>query len=508
MVKYREILRLHACGISRRNIAFSCGCSKTTVQTVCMRAQAKGLSWPLPEEVDDIAIRRVLYPPRQAVMPKREPDYEHIHEELKRRNVTLMLLWNEYCADSLGKGGECYQYSAFCHHYRSWAKTGNVTMHIDRRPGEQVQVDWVGSTMEVCDPDIGELAKVHIFVASLPFSGYMYAEGFYRMDAEAWITAHVHAFSHFGGTAPILVPDNLRTGVVKNTVSELVINDDYRRMAEYYGCAVVPTRVRRPRDKGNVEMSVGLVTRQAIAALRSCTFMSLAELNAALQDKVDVINDRPFQKREGSRTSVYLGQEKDALVPLPARPYEVIVRRRATVQFNYHVVFEGTYYSVPFPYVKREVEVAVTRSTVSIIADGKRIAMHERRYGPRGTYVTDPGHMPQAHRDYVEWDGDRFRRWADKSGPATADVIDVILGSRAVEQQSYRSCHGVLALAKRYGATLLEDACTKALAYSPRPSYKTVKGIIGELATKQDAARGDEHAYLRGPEYYETLGDE
>lgn len=508
MVKYREILRLHACGVSQRNIAFSCGCSKNTVKAVLIRAQAKGLFWPLPEETNDIVIKQKLYPPKIADSSKREPDYEHLNNELKKRNVTLMLLWNEYCADTLERGGEPYQYSAFCHRYRNWAKADGIVMHIDRKPAEQIQVDWVGTTMEVCDPDTGELNKVYVFVASLPYSGYMYAEGFYRMDAEAWITAHVHTFSFFGGTTPILVPDNLKTGIIKNTATELVINDDYRHMAEYYGCAVVPTRVRRPKDKGNVEMSVGLVSKQAIAALRDRAFLSLEELNDALRDKVAAINDRSFQKKEGSRTSVYLGQEKEALVPLPTRPYEITLRKRVTVQFNYHVAFEGTYYSVPFSYVKREVELVITKTAVSVMADGKRIAMHRRSCQPRGAYTTNPDHMPQAHRDYAEWDGDRFRKWAAQIGPSTSEVIDVILKSHVVEQQSFRSCHGVLALAKRHSDALLENACAKALAYSSRPSYKSVKNIIGNLVSEQAEDSKNEHAYLRGPKYYETLEGE
>lgn len=273
-----------------------------------------------------------------------------------------------------------------------------------------MQVDWVGDTMEVCDPDTGELHRVYVFVACLPFSSLMFAEGFYSMNQEAWISAHTHAFGFFSGTTPILVPDNCKTGVIKNTVAELVLNEQYRRMAEYYGCAIIPARPRRPKDKASVEMSVGVVEWQAIAPLRNRRFLSLSDLNLALQSRVDYLNDRPFQKREGSRNSTFLAQEKQMLLPLPARPFEMSVRKRATVNFNYHIAFEGVWYSVPFSFVRREVKIVATAKSVAINCDGSRIALHKRSYMRKGVYVTNPEHMPDAHRDFVEWDGNRFRK--------------------------------------------------------------------------------------------------
>ena len=230
------------------------------------------------------------------------------------------------------------------------------------------------------------------------------------MKEPDWITAHVHAFSYFGGVAPILVPDNCKTGVIKHTINELILNDQYRRMAEYYGCAVVPARPRKPKDKASVEMSVNLVERQAIAALRNRRFLSLTDLNRALISRIEAINARPFQKREGSRISIFTDQEKENLIPLPARPYEIVIRKRVTVNFNYHICFEGIWYSVPFSYVKREVEVQANTRSVAIYSDGKRIAIHKRVYNPKGSYSTNPEHMPDAHRDYLEWDSNRFRR--------------------------------------------------------------------------------------------------
>ena len=507
MVRYREILRLSAMGVSVRSIAESCRCSTSTVTNVQRRARASGVSWPLPEEVNDQVLREILYPPAERNPGNRaEPDCERIRRELGRRGVTLTLLWNEYCDAAIAEGKEPLMYSQFCQRYRAWKAQNDLSMHIERRPAQEMQVDWVGDTMQVVDPDTGEILPVFVFVACLPYSNYLFAEGFFRMDEESWIAAHVHAFAFFGGTTPILVPDNLKTAVTRNIREELILNDGYRRMAEYYGCAVIPARPRRPRDKGSVEMGVGVIERQAMAALRDWRFMTLSSLNRALLAKVEEINARPFQKRPGSRTSVYSDQERALLIPLPAHPYEPITRKIATVGYNYHASFKGNWYSVPFLLAKREVEIAATASAVSIICDGQRVAIHKRLPDGKGLYSTNPEHMPDAHRDYVEWNGERFRKWAASIGPGCAAVIAAMLSSKPIEQQAYRSCRAVLALAKKHGEALLEEACAKAIAVTPRPAYKTVKSFITALS--EDRAQDpDEHAYLRGGEYYRSLDE-
>ena len=507
MVKYREILRLHAMGVSMRNISFSCRCSKTTVKNVVDRAKAAGLEWPLPEEMGDAAIRATLYPPKTASDSlKAEIDHEHVAAEMGRPGVTMTVLWGEYCERALASGREPYMYSAFCQKHREWAAANKVAMHIERKPAQEMQVDYVGDTMEVLDIDTGEVLKVYVFVACLPYSGRLYAEGSFDMKEESWVEAHVHAFSFYGGTVPIIVPDNLRQGVVKNTVEELVVNEQYRRMAEHYGCAIVPARPRRPRDKGAVEMGVRVIEQRAMAPLRNRVFTSLAQLNEALMDKVREINARPFQKRDGSREEIFIRQEKPLLAPLPGRPYEMVTRKTATVNFNYHVALGGSWYSVPFGYVRREVEVCATKSAVWVVCDGERIAMHRRLHGSKGSYSTNPDHMPDSHRDFVEWDGNRFRRWAREIGPSCEAAIDAILKSRRIEQQSFRSCRGVLSLASKHGESTLEQACAKALSYSPRPSYKTIKSIIARMAALAPEDP-DDGAYLRGSSFYQDLDE-
>lgn len=505
MVKYREILRQRAMGVSVRNVAFSCRCSTATVRTVADRAKACGLEWPLPEDMNDAAIRAAIYPKKpRADASKAGIDHERVSTEMGRPGVTMSLLWSEYCERALALGKEPYMYSAFCQKHREWAAANKAVMRIERKPAQEMQVDYVGDTMEVLDPDTGELLKVYVFAACLPYSGELYAEGFYDMKEESWVAAHVHAFSFYGGSVPIIVPDNLKQGISKNTFDELVVNDQYRRMAEYYGCAVVPARPRKPRDKGAVEMGVRVIEQRAMAPLRDRLFTSLSQLNGALLEKVREINARPFQKRDGSRDEVFARQEKPLLVPLPAKPYEMVSRKAATVNFNYHVALDGCWYSVPFSYVKREVEVCATGTAVWVVCDGQRIAMHRRLRGPRGSYSTNPGHMPDSHRDFAKWDGNRFRRWAREIGPSCEAAVDAILGSRKVEQQSYRSCRGVMALAKRHGGQTLEQACAKALSYTPRPSYKTIKSIASKMseASPEDP---DDGAYLRGSAYYRNL---
>lgn len=401
MVKYREILRLTHLGISQENIAFSCGCARSTVQLIQKLGAERGLAWPLPDEMDDAAIRKVLYPPKPAADAGRHPiDHEWVEREMGRPGVTMTLLWGEYCVRATDAGAEPFMYSAFCQRHRQWAKSNAVTMHIDRRPAQEMQVDWAGTRPRWCDPDTGEVRRAYVFVSCLPFSAAIFARPYPDMGEESWIDGHIRSFRKFGGSAPILVPDNCKTGVLRNTVEELVVNEQYRRMAEHYGCAVVPARVRRPKDKAAVEMSVGVVERRVIAALRDRVFIGLGELAEAIEEAVDAVNAAPFQKRAGSRWEVFLGQEKDLLQPLPPAPYVMTARKTATVQFNYHVSFDKRYYSVPFPYVRREVAVVATRDTVAIACDGERIALHRRSYGPEGAYVTDPAHMPDAHRDW------------------------------------------------------------------------------------------------------------
>ena len=510
-MRYREILRLSAHGLSQANVAWSVGCSASTVNETLKRAAERGVSWPLPEGCDDAWLGAELFPRtgRRADAGKAPIDHELVERELSRKGVTLQLLWAEYCERARAAGLEPYMYTQFCYHHRKWARSpeGEAVMRVRWVPGEVTQVDWAGDTASVLDASTGELLPVYVFVASLPFSEYLFAEGFPDMAERSWVRAHVDAFAFFGGSTPLVVPDNAKTAVKSNTLSDLVLNEQYHAMCEHYRTACVPAPPRTPRAKAGVEMNVGLVERQVVAPLRDRVFLSVAELNRAMAARVREVNSRPFQKRAGSRESVFLEQERARLQPLPPEPYEMVERAAARVGFSYHVRFDRRYYSVPYQYVRREVEVAATAARVKVTCGGEVIAVHERSYGPEGDYVTDGSHMPGRHRDRAEWSGDRFRSWAAEKGPAAAEVCDRILRSRQYEEQSFRSCRALLALGEKHGDDVLEAACAEALRTTGRPSYKTVKALAARVV-EQRRADPDAHAYLRGADYYRSIDEE
>ena len=288
MIRYREIMRLHSLGQPAQSIAAAAGCSRKTVNNVLRAAKNAGLSWPLPEDFGDAAIRQTIYPSKYARQTNYiEPDYQQVHEQLKGKGVTRALLYEEYCDACRAQGADSCSRSTFNKGYELWTASRNLTMHIERRPAEKMEVDWAGTKMQVIDRDTGEVVPVDVFVACLPFSGKLYAEGFFGVDSECWLLAHVHAFDFFGGVPKELVPDNCKTAVISHVRGcDVVLNRAYSDLASYYGCAISPARVRHPKDKANVEAGVGMVTRHAIAPLRNRAFFTLGELNAALLEKI------------------------------------------------------------------------------------------------------------------------------------------------------------------------------------------------------------------------------
>ena len=513
MTKYREIIRLSSMGLSQRSIASSCQCSRNTVSDVLSRAAGKELAWPLPEDIADAELQLLLFPEKaqRGAQSRKVPDCEHIHRELAKSGVTLSLLWNEYCETCRRNQEIPLMYTQFCNHYRKFASLTKATMHIQRKPGEQMEVDWAGQTASIMDPDTGEMLPVYVFVAALSCSQYAYVEGFLSQNQESWIAAHVHAFAHFGGVTKILVPDNLKTGVEKSSGSSPVINKSYQEMAEHYGTAVIPARVRKPKDKPSVEGAVGVASTWIIAALRNQTFFSLSELNASMREKLAELNQRPFQKRPGSRTSAFHDEEKHLLQPLPASPYELATWRIATVQFNYHISVEHMHYSVPYEYIKHKVDVRITRGVIEVFYNSHRICSHPRLHGRPGQYHTVEDHMPEKHKQFVQWNAERFLSWAKSVGPFTSAAIRAILAYHRIEQQGFKACMGVLKLADKYSLFRLEAACAKALSFTPQPSYKQISTI---LKSGQDALPPEtenttpaehkpaHHGFTRGADYY------
>jgi len=511
MTSYREILRLHSQGLSQRSIAASCGCGKGTVQRTVEHAKKHNLVWPLPPEMTDARLRDLFTPSSKDSGYYKEPDFEWVHREMAKSGVTLSLLWNEYCAECRQNGEIPYMYTAFCDRYREYSVRTKATMHIERRPGEQMEVDWAGQTMEITDNLTGEIIPAYIFVATLSYSGYAYVEAFLSRNQENWIAAHVNAYRFFGGATRILVPDNLKTGVIKNTNAEVVLNRTYQEMAEHYGTAVLPARVRKPKDKPSVEGTVGVISTWIIAALRNWKFFTLEEVNESIRGKLEELHHRPFQKKDGCRLSVFLEQEKPLLMPLPPREFEFAGWKICTVAYNYHVSPDKMFYSVPCAYIKKKVDVRLTRSVVEVFLDGERIASHPRKHGNLGQYSTLPEHMPEDHRKYTHWNAERFLSWARSMGENTVTVVKAILAARQIEQQGYRACMALLKLSDKYSASRLEAACKRALTYTPSPSFKSVQTI---LATGQDQLPGEEpvdpsaeFGFTRGPGYYGDGGD-
>ena len=511
MTKYREIIRLTGMGFSQRDIMASCGVAQKTVVKIQKRARELKLSWPLDETLTDAELQKLMFSKENKVSSnKRMPDYNYIHKELLRHGVSKKLLWTEYMEDCRANGEEPLMYSQFCFHIQQDEQKRRATMHINRKPGEQVEVDWAGDTATIIDPDTGEIIKAYIFVGVMTYSQYAYVEAFLDTKQKSWIYAHVHMYEFFGGVAKILVPDNCKTAVIHNGGwKSQQINETYQEMAEHYGTAIIPARVRSPKDKPNAEGTVGNISTWITAALRDEQFFSLAELNRAIRNKLELFNQRLFQKKEGSRLSLFLGEELPLLAPLPATRFELADWKTATVQFNYHISVDGMLYSVPFEFIKKKVDVRVTDYTIEIFYNHNRIASHRRLRGRTGQYSTITEHMPEDHQKYLEWNGDRFRKWAERIGNNTYTVVNAILTSKGVEQQTYRSCMGLLKLAQKHSDATLEAACEKALTYTASPSYKSIKNILVTQAdkliseTKADIQTTQKtRGITRGADYY------
>jgi transposase len=508
MTKYREILRLHSQGISNRIIAVSLERSRNTVRSVLERAKELSIQWPLPDNMSDRVLEETLFGKRPISRKCKIPDFEFIHQELAKNGVTLSLLWNEYCEQCRMEGSRPLMYTQFCYHYQEFAAKNKATLHIEHKPGERMEVDWAGDTACFVDNTSGEPIPVYVFVSVLPCSGYAYVEGFLNRNMECWISAHVHAYQFFGGATRLLIPDNLKTGIEKADWYSPVINKTYHEMAEYYGTAVIPTGVRKPKQKASVERAVGILSTWIIAAVRNQQFFSLWELNEAMWNKLADFNRKPFQKKPGSRESAYT-EERPFLIPLPCKPFELSAWKIATVQLNYHIATDKMNYSVPYEYIKHKVDIRLTQRMVEIFYQGKRIASHQRLYGFPGQYSTIPEHMPEKHRQYTQWNAERFIRWASDIGPYTGKTVKAIIASRKVEEQSYKTCIALLKLADNYSTGRLETACEKALSYSSCPSFRSIRTILktGSDKRKSDVLQRNEedaqkYAFTRGKTYY------
>ena len=502
MRNIREVLRLHlGQGLPQRVIAQSLRLGLGTVNGYVGRARRAKLRWPLPAGLDDDRLEALLFPPLPEVPTDQRPipDWGQVHRELRRADVPMALLWEEYRAGA----PDGFGYSWFCDLYREWVGRLKPTLRQVHPAGERMFVDFAGRTMEVADGAGGNIRRAEIFVAVLGASSFTYARATWSQSVPDWIGAHVAAFEYFGGVARQVVSDNLKAGVTRACFHDPSVNRTYADMAAHYGTAIVPARPYKPRDKAKVEVGVQVVQRWILARLRHRTFFSLAELNSAIAALVEQLNDRPMRGWGTTRRALFDQFDRHALSKLPTAAYEYADWRRCRVGLDYHVEVDRGFYSVPHQLLRQEVEVRLTTGTVEVFHRGKRVASHVRGVA-RHRPSTVIEHMPSAHRRYRDWTHERIRAEAARVGDDTATLADLILRSRPHPEQGFRACIGILGLAGRYGAERVDAACARALVLGTR-SYTSVATILKnrqDQVTKPADPPGLHHENIRGPGYY------
>lgn len=512
MKNIKEIFRLrYELKLSQREVARICECGKSTVQDYERRAINAGLLNFI--QIEPLSIEELngllAYPKKPSAVETNEeknktPDWAKIRDELVRdKNVTLKLLWTEY--KEVQPDG--FQYTQFCEHYRRWKKHGSLSMRQEHRGGEKTFIDYAGAKMNVEDRETGEVRAANIFVGVLGASSYIYAEATWTQNISDWIGSHIRMFSFFGGATQILVPDNLRSGVAKSNRYEAKINSSYKECAEHYGTCVIPARVRKPKDKAKAEVSVQIVQRWIVAALRHKVFYSLQDLNDHILELIRGLNARKMRHLGRSRQELFEAHDKPFLLKLPSTSFEYGIWKLATVNIDYHISFEKNYYSVPSELVQKKVELRATEKVVEIFCNLKRVASHRRSY-LENRFITNNEHRPAKHQAMNEWTPERMTDWALASGDKVAEFVKQMLERKVHPEQSYRSILGVLRLGEKHGKERLNKACERALGVQSL-TYQTVKNILEKgmenVATKYNEEQLEmfaDHENVRGSEYY------
>jgi len=501
MRKIKEVLRLkHEGGLSIRAIARACSIGKETVRDYLCRASEAGIGWPLPEGLDDEELElRLFSSVLKSSARRRCPNWAMVHQELRRKGVTRQLLWREYKEEDPDFLG----YSQFCELYRRWSRQLHPSMRVPHRAGEKLYVDFAGLTMSYTSG--GEEKKAFVFVATWGASNYTYAEAFSGQDLTSWISGHIHAFEYFGGVPEALVPDNTKTGVTSPCYYEPDLNPTYQELARHYGTVVLPTRVKAPKDKAKVEKGVQTVEYWLMAPLRKRQFFSIDEINQALWERLEGLNARTMPHFEKSRREMFEELDQPVLKPLPQTGFEVAEWKRAKVGIDYHVEFKKHYYSVPYKLIQKQVDIRATDRVVEVFYKNNRVSSHKRDDSP-GRHSTHPEHMPEAHRQYAEWNPERFHKWAERIGELTVELVSHIFSSRRHPEQGYRSCLGLMRLESRYGKERMEAAAKRALFFG----YYSYKGVKNILEAGLDQVELEEpvgimrkiHPNIRGTDYY------
>ena len=500
----RELLRLALNDeISDRDIGRSLHISHPTVKKYVQAIKEAGLDWAKIEQMDDAALQSIIKGARGRRMNINRPlpDYVYVHQELKKRGVTLYLLWQEYKQAN----PDGYQDTQFRKYYYDFAKKIDVTLRQHHKFGESLFVDYAGQTVPIYDRITGAISQAQIFVAVLGGSNYTYSEATADQSLPSWTGSHVRSFEYFGGVPKRVVPDNLKSGVHKACRYEPDINPTYRDLGAYYDTVIMPARAASPQDKAKVESGVLIVERWILAALRNVKFFSLGELNEAIRGLLVILNQRKFRKISGSRESVFLAYEKVTLKPLPAHRWEHAQWKQAKVNIDYHIELEKHYYSVPYVLAHEVVHARYTSNTVEIFHNNKRVACHARSL-QQSRHTTIHEHMPKSHQEHIGVTPSKLIEQAKGIGIKTGELVEYILNDRKYPPQGYRSCLVIIRLVKNYAPARLEGACARAL-YIGGHSFKSVAAILKSGLDRQPVPNKAQqltiaHENIRGGEYF------
>jgi transposase len=506
MSKLRQTLQLlHSGTLSTRQIGAALGISKSTVSEIASYARAAGVDWAQAQALSDQELQARLYKPPVARASRHlEPDFAHIHRELRRPGVTLQLLWEEYQQQH---AGQAYKYSAYCEKYQAWSRQLKRSMRQTHEAGDKLFVDYAGQSVPIVDASTGEITQAQIFVAVLGASNYTYACATASQKAADWVASIIDTLEFIGGVPRLLVPDQPRALMTRPDRYEPTAHRLLEELTTHYGLPVMPARPGKPRDKPKVEVGVQVVERWILARLRHQTFFSLAALNRVIAALLVDLNQRPFKKLPGNRASAFAELDRPALRPLPATRMAIARFKPARVNIDYHVELDGHYYSVPHALVGERVELRITATTVEVLHGNKRVAAHA--LNPRqGAHTTTAEHMPASHRAHLQWTPAKLMAWGERVGAATAAVVRWQMENRPHPEQGYRACLGLMRLGREYGAERLEAACARAQSIRS-PSYKSIASILrcGLDQRALDApiplqASLPLHENVRGPGYY------
>lgn len=509
-IQIKLIMELRSTGMSQRSIAQTRHMSRTSVSNVFEIATARGLTYADISSKSSSELYDIFFPDKYPTEKAYGTiDYDKVHSELKRPGVTLKQLWKEEKCRCEQAGLLSFGYSKYCDGYSAYVNAQNLTNRITHKPGYAIEVDWSGTKMHIVDRASGELIDVYLFVATLPFSQYTYIEPCFDMKEQSWIGCNVNMLGFFGGIPIKIVCDNLRTGVIEHPRDgEIELNETYAEYGSYYELAILPAQVRRPKQKASVEGSVGKIASAVIAPLRDMVFVTLDELKTAVREKLNEFNAEPFQKRDGSRFTVFETEEKPCLRSLPTASYELaewIYGRK--VQPDSHVVFEKNYYSCPYQYVAKSIDVRATSGTVQLYSDGKRIASHTRFPSYMSNqYSTHAEDLPEQF-NRPEWDYDAMLQKAERIGSNTLLTVKRIFESVKIKEQAYNAVNAVLRLKNAYSDTELERACGEALTQFHSPRYRHLKTLLNTAKQEKTSSpiSAAESGYVRGAEYYSSI---